>query len=237
MGCGEAIQKEDFEMFIRVERFFTERVQPVVSTIWGQLLETGRSLISSEQRRELPWYNIILIAPFDEEKTAMGRALLKEFGDNIEFDDTQMVLPLAPGTENGPVVYNLPGFHGERSAVTRRILGLAPALPSEAALPSEMDSPRVNFGASVILCAVDATITPLPQAHMERDVSQLKRVFGKRVVFAAIHKTKLEGWNRESRECRRKLLKGLLGDSLIYCELSTREGIDDVIAAISAGIA
>ena len=230
-------------MFTQIRKMINEGVQPVVSTLSDQLSETFKNVFTPERRRELPAYNIILVAPFDAEKAEMGRVLVEELGDRVlveelgdngcAFDDTQAVVPLAPDVENAAVIYNLPGFYGERSVWTRRLLGLAPISDQT---PSDTDSPTVNIGASVCLVVIDTTMVPLLQAPMEKDFCQLKQVFGKRVVFAGINKTKLESWNRESREGRIELWKGLLGDSLIYCALETGEGKEAVIAEMSASI-
>ena len=109
-------------MFTQIRRLINEGVQPVVSTLSDQLSETFKNVFTPERRRELPAYNIILVAPFDAEKAEMGRVLVEELGDNgCAFDDTQAVVPLAPDVENAAVIYNLPGFYGERSVWTRRL--------------------------------------------------------------------------------------------------------------------
>ena len=222
-------------MFKQIRTFINEHVQPAVGTLSNQVAETFQNVLRPEQRREFP-ANILLCAPFDAEKEEMGRVLVQELGDNgSEFDNTQIVVRLAPDVENAPVIYNLPGFYGEQSVWTRQLLGLAPI---DDQIPSDPDNSTViNMGASVCLVVIDTTMVPLLQAPIQKDSCQLKQVFGKRVVFAGINKTKLANWNRESREYRIRVWHDLLGDSLIYCELETADGMDEVITAMEASIA
>ena len=187
-------------------------------------------LLANALNRNTLRCNFVLLAPFDEEKNAMGRALMETVNGSA-FDETTHVQPFS---KSGAVCYNLPGFYTPAGGATRALLGL-PALKganSTKALIMNTEMPVMEN--AVALVVLDPTMTPLPKDELNADIPALKHGLGTRVLFVFIHHDKFRSWSPAAQRKREKIWAEILGDAeAYYCETATYEGIRAVVDAMT----
>lgn len=170
--------------------------------------------------------NVVLLAPFNEEKSAMGTVLMETLGGG-EFEEHTRVQHLS---ETG-VLYNLPGFYTPAGGATRALLGL-PALKGINSTKTMTPEMRITEK-SVALLVLDITMTPILRGELKADVLHLKEVFGDRIVFAGVNHDKFRAWSPPAQRKREGIWHEILGAAAFYaCETETREGIPAVLKAI-----
>ena len=174
--------------------------------------------------------DILLIAPFDEDKAAMGNVLMETLGgDGGAFDENTRVQPLA----NRAALYNLPGFYTPAGGETRARLGL-PAFNSVHSTKNLMNTEMPIMENAVALVVLDPTMTPIPKDELQADIPLLKEALGKRVRFVFINHDKFRSWSPAAQRKREKIWQEILGDThAYYCETQTRQGIPAIVDAIN----
>ena len=195
-------------------------IQTGTRNLWGRLTRFGRPVFRQD---------VVLIAPFDEEKDALGRLLMAH--GNLPFDAEARVQPLS---KSGALLYNLPGFYTDAGGTTRACLGL-PALKGFHHTKHPMNTEMAMMENAVGIVALDPTLTPLPKEALKSDIPMLKQRLGDRCIFVFIHHNQFRSWPAENLRKRQEIWEDLLGEDVErhFCDTETLEGFPAVVDAIT----
>ena len=186
--------------------------------------------------------NILLIAPFNEEKQRVGEALVKSVvGEKAVFTGADadaeglVEMPLGKYRKKGgvPLLYSLRGFHETDADGTRALLGLSSTRQTQTRFLEQAFVDRLRLATSVCVVSLDLACTPLQNKALAEDLPVLQQTFPNRLVFVGINGEKLQAWNPESRRTRMQKWRELVGSTdFIECSLDAA-GISEVLRAVS----
>ena len=165
----------------------------------------------------------------------------------VVFGDGGLVLINTPGLYSDTAILRSDDDEPVLSDVTRVLVGLEPEVediseipfinsehsPAEYKLLPVEDVP-VNLETDIVLYLVNLAVTPLGRNSAElyrRDISQLKKRFGDRLIVVGSFLDTLQEWPPEKQEERREIWSWVLQNEIRMVEYSglTGEGLENVI--------
>ena len=198
---------------------------------WSPIKLRKRKTVVKRFTKSLKIKNdIVLVAPFEKEKTEFSEKLLQVVGapqarfDPVDSADTLRVLPLGKKADT-PRLYSLRGFHeSENSEGVRSYLGMQTDAPD-----MSIQQLHIIPTDACLICVLDSIMTPLFYKALSEDTTHLRTQFPERLKFACLNHDKLQNWPVSSQQKRRQLLSQLIGDTPWF-DCSRDDGISKIIA-------